>query len=94
MMKMFAWRATSIAVPSKGILSNRISVFDAKCDIYGHFQESDVHAIFESPSLGPLWEASLFASFVRGHKFKSVIDAIDEFNRVHKSAAEDFIATM
>ncbi|KAJ8434516.1 hypothetical protein Cgig2_030139 [Carnegiea gigantea] len=93
-MTMLAWRACQNALPVNDALAHKIKTIDAKCDFCGEIHESDMHAQFDCPQASSIWRASSFFDFVQAHKFRTVVDAIDDFQRAYLSSVEDLVAIM
>ncbi|KAJ8450461.1 hypothetical protein Cgig2_002146 [Carnegiea gigantea] len=76
-MKMFAWRASSNALPANAALANRVHSVDARCRLCGHLQESAVHALLECDHAAQCFFTN--ANFYPRRAITKALDFVQEF---------------
>ena len=91
---MYVWRAHSDPLGSNTALANRVHSFDVRCGLYGHFQESFVHALFEFDHVMQVWNCSLFATIIHDLNLRCIQGAIGVVSKTDRAMVGEFIAVM
>lgn len=91
---MYVWRAYSDPLASNAALANQVHSVYARCGLYGHFQESLVHALFEFDHVMQVWNCSLFAAIIHDLNFICIQGAIGVVSKTDLAMVGDFIAVM
>ena len=60
-IRLFGWRLGIGVLPTRGNIASRILGYDMRCELCGHLEDHDVHALFECPMAVEIWKESSFA---------------------------------
>ena len=91
---MFAWRACSNALPSETTLAHSVPDFNARWELCGDLQVSDMHTLFDCPQTAQIWYKSLFVETLTNNSFRYVLKAICTIKEVSNDKLGEFIAIL
>jgi len=77
-IRIFAWRLSHGAIPTKENLARRISGFNMDCVVYSHYLEPEVHILLQCPLVLQVWGGSTVNSNYWGVSFPSMRDCLEQ----------------
>ena len=83
-VKNFIWRSCKDAIPVKKNLKKRQILQDESCDHCHQVSETVLHAIWECPTLTPIWDSILELSFRMNCSFRDIKELLLFANEMEK----------
>jgi len=94
-VKLFGWKVRVGGLATKDNIARRISNFKVSCDICGHLEDSDTHALFDCPLAMEIWRESEFEKNLwRGRPLVAVDRLLMVAKLVERSRLGEYLAIM
>ncbi|KAJ8422423.1 hypothetical protein Cgig2_003003 [Carnegiea gigantea] len=77
LIKLFGWRITGV-LPSAMAIARCIPHFSMSCNICGHMEETDTHAVLSCPLVTEVWQGCDLDTSLWTEPFRTLADCLDK----------------